>query len=135
MATNSIYWFRKCLRLHDNPALVYALQNSQTVYPVFILDPWFVKNYKVGPNRWRFLIESLNDLNESLIKKNSRLLLVKGKPIEVIREKVKEWKIGMMCFESDTEPYAKQRDAEVAKLLEELNVKLGEYSYKINFII
>ncbi len=41
---NSIYWFRKCLRLHDNPALIYALENSKTVYPVFILDPWFVKN-------------------------------------------------------------------------------------------
>jgi hypothetical protein len=27
--------------------------------PVFILDPWFVKNARVGANRWRFLIQSL----------------------------------------------------------------------------
>ena len=83
MSSNSIYWFRKALRLHDNPSLIYALENSQQVYPIFILDPWFVANYRVGPNRWRFLLESLKDLNESLIKKNSRLILVRGKPNEV----------------------------------------------------
>jgi hypothetical protein len=27
--------------------------------PVFLLDPWFVKNGRVGANRWRFLIQSL----------------------------------------------------------------------------
>jgi cryptochrome len=124
MSKNSIYWFRKCLRLHDNPALLYALQNSQSVYPIFILDPWFVENAKVGPNRWRFLLESLNDLNNNLIKKNSRLLLIRGKPLEILKEKIKEWNIDLVCFESDTEPYAKQRDSHVANLLTELNVKL-----------
>ena len=124
MSKNSIYWFLKCLRLHDNPALLYALQNSQSVYPIFILDPWFVENAKVGPNRWRFLLESLNDLNNSLIKKNSRLLLIRGKPLETLKEKIKEWNIDLVCFESDTEPYAKQRDSHVANLLTELNVKL-----------
>jgi cryptochrome len=128
---NSIYWFRKCLRLHDNPALIYALQNSQTVYPIFILDPWFVKNAKVGPNRWRFLIESLSDLNESLKKKNSRLLIVKGQPLDVLKEKIAEWKISLLCCESDTEPYAKQRDAQVAQLLAELKVNFGNCVYLI----
>ena len=37
---NSIYWFRKGQRLHDNPALLHALENSTKVYPIFILDPW-----------------------------------------------------------------------------------------------
>ena len=27
--------------------------------PVFLLDPWFVKNARVGANRWRFLLQSL----------------------------------------------------------------------------
>jgi cryptochrome len=122
--SNSIYWFRKALRLHDNPALLFALENSQKCYPIFILDPWFVKNYKVGVNRWRFLIQSLNDLNESLMKLNSRLILVRGQPMQVFREKIKEWQIDLICFESDTEPYAKQRDSELLKLATELNVKV-----------
>ena len=34
----SIHWFRNCLRLHDNPALLAALENAQEIYPLFIVD-------------------------------------------------------------------------------------------------
>lgn len=54
----SMLWFRKGLRLHDNPALIAA---SKAVYmaPVFVLDPWFLVPQKVGVNRLNFLLESL----------------------------------------------------------------------------
>lgn len=124
-ASSSIYWFRKGLRLHDNPALNYALENSTRLYPVFILDPYFVAHARVGPNRWRFLVESLQDLDQSLrAKYNSRLLVVRGSPLQVLREKFAEWKIDLLCFESDTEPYAKKRDADVASLAREFNVRV-----------
>ena len=35
----SMMWFRKGLRLHDNPALLEALQGAEHLYPVFCLDP------------------------------------------------------------------------------------------------
>ena len=94
------------------------------MYPVFILDPWFVKNGKVGSNRWRFLLQSLEDLNKKLIEKNSRLILLQGRPSELLKEKMIEWKIDLLCFEVDTEPYAKQRDDQIRKLAEELNVNV-----------
>ncbi|RNA42711.1 6-4 photolyase [Brachionus plicatilis] len=119
-----IYWFRKALRLHDNPSLMHAIQKSQYIYPIFILDPWFVQKAKVGPNRWRFLLQSLNDLNEQLIRKNSRLILIRGNPSAVFAEKIKEWDINLICFETDTEPYAKLRDQEITKIATELNVKV-----------
>jgi cryptochrome len=65
---NSIYWFRKGLRLHDNPALIECLKKSGKVYPIFILDPFYVKSGNVGPNRWRFLFEALHDLDINLRK-------------------------------------------------------------------
>ena len=43
----SIHWFRKGLRLHDNPALLEAIQKGEQFVPIFILDPWFVKPDKV----------------------------------------------------------------------------------------
>ncbi|XP_074833267.1 cryptochrome-1-like isoform X2 [Carettochelys insculpta] len=70
----SIHWFRKGLRLHDNPALLAALADCHQLYPIFILDPWFPKNMRVSVNRWRFLVESLRDLDESLRKLNSRII-------------------------------------------------------------
>lgn len=43
---SAVIWFRKGLRLHDNPALLAAAAtaaktNGGALYPVFVLDPWF----------------------------------------------------------------------------------------------
>ena len=46
-----IHWFRKGLRLTDNPALTASLEHHLELRPIYILDPWFVQNYKVGENR------------------------------------------------------------------------------------
>ncbi|GIY62846.1 cryptochrome-1 [Caerostris darwini] len=124
---NSIHWFRKCLRLHDNPALVEAVKNGKYFWPIFILDPWFVKNMKVGPNRWRFLVQSLNDLDESLKKLNSRLFIIRGEPSEVFPDLVKQWKIKYLTFEIDTEPYAKIRDEKIENLMKSLNVEVTKF--------
>lgn len=72
MAHTCIHWFRKGLRLHDNPALMAALRDCKQLYPVFILDPHLHNNTSVGYNRWRFLIGALKDLDCSLRKLNSR---------------------------------------------------------------
>lgn len=34
----SVLWFRRGLRLHDNPALLKALSAKAEFYPVFIFD-------------------------------------------------------------------------------------------------
>lgn len=60
----AMHWFRKGLRLHDNPSLLEACTSSSTVYPIFIIDPWFAKPDKVGINRYSFLLESLKDLDK-----------------------------------------------------------------------
>ena len=50
-----LHWFRKGLRLHDNPALLRALrQGVTTVRFVFILDPWFASSQH-SINKWRFV--------------------------------------------------------------------------------
>ncbi|XP_042901352.1 cryptochrome-1 isoform X2 [Parasteatoda tepidariorum] len=125
---NAIHWFRKCLRIHDNPALLEAIKNSKHFWPIFILDPWFVKNMKCGPNRWRFLAQSLQDLDDSLRKFNSRLFVIRGKPMEVFPQIVRKWKIKLLTFESDTEPYAKVRDEEIHTLMKILKVEVCTFS-------
>ena len=79
------------LRIHDNPSLLASFEpldkedddSRPDLRPVFVLDPWFVANMNVGPNRWRFLQESLTDLDASLRKVGTRLFVIRGKPKEV----------------------------------------------------
>ena len=63
--STSVVWFRKSLRLHDNPGLTQACEDSSVdfILPIFILDPKVVgeKFEKYGKNRIRFLLESLEE--------------------------------------------------------------------------
>ncbi|XP_077986104.1 cryptochrome-1-like [Glandiceps talaboti] len=122
----TIHWFRKGLRLHDNPALLSACDNCVEMRPIFILDPWFVQSGKVGANRWRFLMQSLQDLDDGLKKLDSRLFVLKGKPSEVLPRVFKEWNITRLTFEVDTEPYAVKRDKEIKDISESHGVEVIE---------
>ena len=80
----TLYWFRKALRVQDNPSLVKSIIDSTHLDPVFCIDPWFVSSGKVGVNRMGFLLESLTDLDINLRKLGSRLIVLHGNPVEVI---------------------------------------------------
>ncbi|XP_071712269.1 (6-4)DNA photolyase-like [Rutidosis leptorrhynchoides] len=115
-------WFRKGLRIHDNPALEYAVKNSTHVYPLFVIDPHYMKpdptafspgSKLAGLNRIRFLLESLVDLDSNLKKLGSRLLVLHGEPSDVVIRCLKEWDIKRLCYEFDTEPYYQALDSKV----------------------
>jgi deoxyribodipyrimidine photolyase len=80
----ALVWFRKGLRLHDNPALMEASKSATALYPVFILDPAWLKPEEIGANRTQFLLDSLVDLDKSLQKLGSSLLCFRGKPEEIL---------------------------------------------------
>ena len=81
-----------------------------------MLDPWFLHESRVGVNRLQFLLESLADLDSSLAARGSRLIVLRGRPAEVLPRLIQDWGVTQLCFEHDTEPFAKARDAEVRAL-------------------
>lgn len=106
----TIYLFHRSLRLHDNLGLIAALKNSEKVIPCFIFDPKQVKNneYK-SENLVRFMIESLEDLNEQLKTKQSKLYTFYGKPESVLNKIIQETKSEAIYLNGDYTPFAKKR--------------------------
>ncbi|XP_019156292.1 PREDICTED: (6-4)DNA photolyase isoform X2 [Ipomoea nil] len=118
----SLMWFRKGLRIHDNPALQHAANASTKCFPLFVIDPHYMEpdptafspgSTRAGLNRIRFLLETLVDLDSSLNNLGSRLLVLRGDPSQVLIRCLKEWSISKLCFEYDTEPYYQALDAKV----------------------
>ncbi|XP_022093922.1 cryptochrome-1-like [Acanthaster planci] len=120
-----VHWFRnKGLRLHDNPALREALVGAKTFRCVYILDPWFARSPNQGVNKWRFLLQCLEDLDSSLRKLNSRLFLVRGQPSDVFPKLFKEWGVTRLSFEEDPEVFGIQRDAKIKTLAATFKVQV-----------
>ena len=58
--TTTLVWFREDLRIHDNRALLDALETGEDVLPVYSFDPrefdtGMFDLPKIGPYRARFL--------------------------------------------------------------------------------
>jgi len=110
MSGIGIHWFRKGLRLHDNAALLNAIESCPAVLPLYIIDPEDLDPQKVGANRMGFLVDTLKALDEDLRAKGSRLFVAKGKPLEVMNSLFKNLKVKKLTFERDTEPHNKAND-------------------------
>lgn len=90
----AVHWFRLGdMRLHDHPALHKALQQGNSVLPVFCFDPRVfgqtavsrvTGDLKCGPKRAQFVLESVADLRANLEARGSGLLVAHGKPEDVL---------------------------------------------------
>lgn len=80
-------WFRRDLRLIDNPALLAAIEAGDEIVPVFILDPQLIKI--TGEKGLAYLAASLKSLDESL---ENKLLVCEGDPVDVLTELKKNTK-------------------------------------------
>jgi len=82
MTQTSIWWIRRDIRLHDNPALRTALENADRLISLFIVEPELMEH--AAPNHCAFLLHALADLNRWLQELGSRLIL--HHPTEILKD-------------------------------------------------
>jgi deoxyribodipyrimidine photo-lyase len=112
--STAIWWLRRDLRLHDNPALMAAIRHDRVI-PLFIFDPFFTKSPHVGSKRLSFLYSTLLDLSSSLARYRSRLILREGAPLDILRAIMHETNAELIYASEDYSPYARKRDAAVSR--------------------
>ena len=117
MQNISIFWFRRDLRLEDNTALNQALLSGEQILPLFIFDDQIINELPVDDPRVNFIYESLSKVNEQLSFKNTSILCLRGNPIEVWEDLIASYSIKSVFVNKDYEPYARERDQAVEKLL------------------
>ena len=79
-----IVWFRQDLRISDQAALHAASQTAAPIIPLFILDDKSDVKWGMGSASLWWLEGSLIELNIALKSINSRLILRRGRPKDVL---------------------------------------------------
>jgi deoxyribodipyrimidine photo-lyase len=110
-------WFRRDLRLDDNPAWAAATSERKAVVPLFVLDPRLVE--QAGPFRRRQLIANLQALDFDVFERcGGRLHVRIGDPVRLVPEVAAQYRVGGAYWNRDVTPYANERDARVEKELD-----------------
>ncbi|WP_238993224.1 cryptochrome/photolyase family protein [Nocardioides caldifontis] len=119
MANTAVMWFRRDLRLADNPALLAACE-ADGVVPLFVVDPalWG----PAGAVRRTYLAGSLTALDASM---GGVLVVRHGDPREVVPAVAAEVGADRVHVAADFAPYGARRDAEVEEALGRADVGLA----------
>lgn len=127
-----LHWFRRDLRLADNPALhVACTQAAGNVIPIFVVDPTLVQSRRVGPNRLAFLHHRLLTLHAELRALGSGLVILFGDPCVVIPAYAQAQQARAVSWQSDPTPWAQARDRAVRDALSALSISVHTHDSQI----
>ncbi|HEX9147903.1 MAG TPA: deoxyribodipyrimidine photo-lyase, partial [Thermoanaerobaculia bacterium] len=122
--TTIVHWFRRDLRVADNTSLSRAARDADRVVPVFVLDDHYLEGSNVGPARFRFLRESLEELERALVAAGGCLVVRRGPPSRALPEILAETGASAVYANVEIGPYPERRDRDVRAAVESAGGKL-----------
>ncbi len=132
--SNSIFWFRRDLRLADNAGLYRALKSGDTIIPIFIFDINILNDLENKQDkRVAFIHDAITKLDTELKNLGSHLVVKYGDPLAEITALINQYTIKNIYTNHDYEPYAQHRDATITQLLQNNNGKLLTYKDQVIF--
>jgi len=108
-----ILWFRRDLRLLDNPALAAAIASGRPVVPVYVSDA----SDAGGASRW-WLHHSLKALGADIRQRGGRLVLRRGRPEEVLPGLAADCSASAIICGRRYAPAARAKESAVAAALD-----------------
>lgn len=112
-----LHWFRRDLRITDNTALSEAARRAEEIIPVFVLEDALRTGPDVGAARLAFLLRSVESLQKNLETLGYRLLLPRGRSVEVIPDLARQLGVDAVFANRRYEPYALARDEKILHAL------------------
>jgi deoxyribodipyrimidine photo-lyase len=131
--TVNLCWLRRDLRLLDHAALYHALKSEHPVVPVFVFDTDILRDLEDKQDRRiTFIHDVLQDLQDKLSRLGSTLDIYYGTPQQAFEYYTTQYDVKEVFSNQDYEPYAVQRDADIAR---QMNAKgIGFHLYKDHVI-
>jgi deoxyribodipyrimidine photo-lyase len=124
--STAIALFTRDLRVHDNPTLQAAVDEAELVLPVFVLDDSILGSAYLAPNRASFLVDALQDLDNSLRKRGSGGLVVRrGDPSEETAALADEVGAQSVHVSGDSSRHAQRRQHRLEKSLSDRGLELA----------
>ena len=128
-STTAILWFRRDLRLTDNPALDAALATGKTLVLVYLFEDTRTDLARPlgGASKW-WLDKSLKQLSRDIKALGGELVLRQGRSEEAIPRLIEEAQATHVFWNRRYEQPAQDRDAALKKSLQSMSVEVQSFN-------
>lgn len=114
--SRGLVWFRRDLRLTDNPAWAAATSDHDTVLALFVIDPQLWDG--ALSHRRAQLVANLHALDRQLAELNGRLKVLTGDPATIVAAEATGYQA--VYWNDDVSPFARRRDDQVREQVQAL---------------
>lgn len=81
----TVVWFKRDLRTRDHAPLVAAATLGDPVIPLYVIEDNYWQQPDTSTRQWHFIRDSLDDLDQQLGKAGSRLVVMRGSVVDVLK--------------------------------------------------
>lgn len=120
----AVIWFRRDLRIEDNPAFAAACHENDCVIPLFIHG----SKVALGAAQKWWLHHSLTELQKHLKAKGLTLCLKKGDPLSILKSLNKQHTIDKVYWTVNHEPAQNAEDQTILQALGDEQIEVQTYS-------
>ena len=85
----NLVWLKRDLRLRDHEALFNASADANPILLTYVIEPILLNDPHYDVRHWRFIWQSLQDINQQLAPFNCQLLIMQGEATAVFSEILK----------------------------------------------
>lgn len=124
----NIVWFKRDLRLTDNESLYFAKQSKLPLLLIYIFEPSVMAYHDSDVRHWRFVHESLLEINGRLKELNAKIFIFHNEAKSVFETLINSFTINtIFSYQEIGNGLTYERDKAVKKLFQNNNITWNEY--------
>lgn len=81
----SLVWYKRDLRLQDHPPLADAIASGRPLLMIYCFEPMLMSDPRYSARHWRFVGESLHDINAQLAPQGARVHVFLADTLELLQ--------------------------------------------------
>jgi deoxyribodipyrimidine photo-lyase len=98
----NIIWLKRDLRLQDNEAIFNALKTNKRTLILYVFEKSLLADPHYSERHWKFIKQSIKDLNEDLMAFNTKVLCVTSEVVTTCNQLLNYYKIDTVFSHQET---------------------------------
>ena len=124
----NIVWLKRDLRLTDHAPLYEATFRDEQFLVLYIFEPSLINDRHTDERHWRFIQQSLSDIEKILAKQNKQISIACGEADQIFSELINQYEITNVFSHEETGlKLTYERDKKLKIFFNAKKIKWHEY--------
>ena len=124
----NIVWYKRDLRFTDHEPLYFAQCSGLPLLLIYLFEPSVMAAPDSDERHWRFIYESLTEMNEKLMEKNAQIFIFHNEAEIVFQNLAELYNIKTVFSSEETgNALTYSRDKRIKKLFDKRHIQWSEY--------